>query len=109
MNKVILKLETYDNLIKKVYEWKHEKEMLLEETEELRNEFKATLELLCEKQQEFNNLMKALCSTEVGLTPNEDIKCYHIELSEEIAKYINEHYKGLFKEMMEEKINELNK
>lgn len=109
MNKVILKLETYDNLIKKVYEWKHEKEILLEETEELRNEYKETLQTCIALRGELTNLLKVLCGNEVKLISGEDIECYHIEYSKNIAKYINEHYKDVFTKLMEEKKNELNK
>lgn len=95
MNKVIMNLNYYNELMDKIKKLEEENMIIQSESLDARKELEFYMEEYYSSSREVIDLLCELAAN-VNITDDEDIKCYHIASTVEIAKYINENYKEDF-------------
>jgi hypothetical protein len=105
MNKVIMNLKYYNELIDRIRTLEEENMIIQSESLDTRKELEFYIEEYCKTTKEISDLLNALAAAKNLFTGDEEIKCYHIAESVEIAKYINENYKEEFLELMKGRNN----
>lgn len=104
MNKVIMSLKHYNELIDRIRTLEEENMIIQSESLDTRKELEFYIEEYCKTTKEISELLNALAAKNL-FTDDEEIKCYHITDSVEIAKYINENHKEEFLELMKGRNN----
>lgn len=95
MNKVIMSLKHYNELIERMRKLEEENMIIQSESLDARKELEFYMEEYYSSSREVIDLLCALAE-DTNITDDEEIKCYHIASPVEIAKYINENYKEDF-------------
>lgn len=104
MNKVIMSLKHYNELIERMRKLEEENMIIQSESLDARKELEFYMEEYYSSSREVIDLLCALAA-DANITDDEEIKCYHIASSVEIADYINENYEEDFKSILKGRNN----
>lgn len=99
MNKVIMSLNYYNELMDKIKSLEEENMIIQSESLDARKELEFYMEECFKNSKKVIDLLNML-ATKKDFIGCENIKCYHIADSVEIADYINENYKEDFIEIL---------
>lgn len=100
MNKVIMSLNYYNELMDKIKSLEEENMIIQSESLDARKELEFYMEEYYSSSRKVIDLLCVLAANNAFICEEDDIKCYHIADSAKIAEYINKNYKEDFIEIL---------
>lgn len=105
MNKVIMNLKHYNELIDRIRTLEEENMIIENEFLDARKELEHYIELYSKSEKKFMDLLEMLVDKKSFIGEGDNIKCFHIKNTIEIAEWINENYKEDFIRIMKGRNN----
>ena len=105
MNKVIMSLNYYNELMDKIKKLEEENMIIQSESLDARKELEFYMEEYYSSSREVIELLCVIAANDAFIREEDDIKCYHIADATKIAEYINENYKEDFISIMKGRDN----
>lgn len=105
MNKVIMSLKHYNELIEKMRKLEEENMIIESEFLDARKELEHYIDSYTESQKKFIDLLEMLADKTTHINEGDEVKCFHVNTAVEIAKCINENYKEDFISIMKGRNN----